>query len=207
MQQVNTVSQKRLDGHRGMTQQDLEIRKPYDLEENFRKLVDRSWKRIPGTGNKEENTITGQVRGRSQAIEPLYIEELIVPASKIKYLAFFGRVFRFGKVATKTSMTTVGRWMSKAEYELMTKTGQMVEGAGGQTFVTTGGPGAFNAAAKGSVYAEFQVPTSSLLQGGQANWFKVIGPNAGKAMQGALQKQGGQLLPRVHNLSPILKTK
>lgn len=54
-------------------------------------------------------------------------------------------------------MTTVGRWMSKTEYEMMVKTGRMVEGAGGQTFVATGGPGAFNAAAKGSVYVEFQV--------------------------------------------------
>lgn len=104
-------------------------------------------------------------------------------------------------------MTTVGRWMSKAEYEIMVKTGKMVEGAGGQTFVATGGQNAFTSAAKGSVYAEFQVPTNSLLQGGKEGWFKVIGPNAGKAMQGALQKQGGQLLPKVKNLTPILKTK
>jgi RHS repeat-associated protein len=104
-------------------------------------------------------------------------------------------------------MTTVGRWMSKAEYEIMANSSKMVEGAGGQTFVATGGSEAFNAAAKGSVYAEFQVPTNSLLQGGQANWFKVLGPNAGKAMQGALQKQGGQLLPQIQNLTPILKVK
>jgi hypothetical protein len=104
-------------------------------------------------------------------------------------------------------MTTVGRWMSKSEYELMAKTGKIIEGAGGQTYVATGGPSAFNAAAKGSVYAEFQVPSSSLLQGGQSNWFKLIGPNAGKAMQGALQKQGGKILPNIQNLSPILKVK
>ncbi|WP_260209666.1 RHS repeat domain-containing protein [Apibacter adventoris] len=108
---------------------------------------------------------------------------------------------------SKVGMTTVGRWMSKAEYEIMVKTGKMVEGAGGQTFVATGGQNAFTSAAKGSVYAEFQVPTNSLLQGGKEGWFKVIGPNAGKAMQGALQKQGGQLLPKVKNLTPILKTK
>ena len=83
----------------------------------------------------------------------------------------------------------------------------MVEGSGGQTFVTIGGPGSFNAAAKGSIYAEFQVPTSSLLKGGQANWFKVLGPNSGKAMQAALQNQGGQLLPQIRNLSPVLKVK
>ncbi|WP_449374831.1 TreTu family toxin [Bacteroides luti] len=67
-------------------------------------------------------------------------------------------------------------------------------------FVTTGGADAFTAAAKGSVYAEFQVPTSSLLQGGQVNWFKVIVPNADRAMQNALLKQ-------VKNLSPILQIK
>ncbi len=112
-----------------------------------------------------------------------------------------------GNQAANTGMTTVGRWMSKAEYEMMANTGRMVEGAGGQTFVATGGSGAFNAATKGSVYVEFQVATNSLLQGGQANWFKVLGPNAGKAMQGALQKQGGELLPQIQNLSPILKIK
>ncbi|MHA6697867.1 TreTu family toxin [Chryseobacterium sp. A321] len=104
-------------------------------------------------------------------------------------------------------ITTVGRWMSNAEYTTMSKTGQMIEGAGGQTFVATGGADAFTAAARGSVYAEFQVPTNSLLQGGQANWFKVIGPNAGKAMQSALQKQGGQVLPQIKNLSEIIKVK
>jgi len=97
--------------------------------------------------------------------------------------------------------------MSKAEYGVMSKTGRMVEGAGGQTFVGTGGSSAFSGAARGSVYAEFQVPTNSLLQGGQANWFKVLGPNSGRAMQGALQKQGGQLLPKIQNLSPILQIK
>jgi RHS repeat-associated protein len=108
---------------------------------------------------------------------------------------------------SKVGFVSVGRWMSKAEYQIMIETGRMVEGAGGQTFVATGGANAFTAAAKGSVYAEFQIPASSLLQGGQANWFKVIGPSAGKAMQTALQKQGGELLPSIENLSPILQVK
>ena len=97
--------------------------------------------------------------------------------------------------AAETGMTTVGRWMSQAEYDIMAKSGQMVKGSGGQTFVATGGPDAFTAAAKGSVYAEFQVPTNSLLQWGQTSWFKVIGPSAGNAMKAMLQKQGGELLP------------
>jgi hypothetical protein len=111
------------------------------------------------------------------------------------------------KGPAQESMTLVGRWMSKAEYNKMRATNRMVEGAGGQTFVATGGPDAFTAAGKGSVYAEFEVPTNSLIQGGQPNWFKAIGPSAGKAMQSALQKQGGQQLPQVQNLSPVLKTK
>ncbi|OYQ50025.1 hypothetical protein CHU92_00195 [Flavobacterium cyanobacteriorum] len=111
------------------------------------------------------------------------------------------------KIAPKVGMTTVGRWMSLAEYETMQTTGQMVEGAGGQTFVSTSGPNSFSAAVKGSVYAEFQVPTNSLLKGGAEGWFKTIGPNAGKAMQTQLVKQGGQQLPKIQNLSPILKVK
>jgi hypothetical protein len=35
--------------------------------------------------------------------------------------------------AASSSTITVGRWMSKAEYEMMANTGRMVEGAGGQT--------------------------------------------------------------------------
>ena len=113
----------------------------------------------------------------------------------------------FRGFAGKAGMTTVGRWMSKSEYEIMAQTGQMVEGAGGQTFVATGGPNAFSAAAKGSVYAEFQVPTNSLLQGGQSGWFKVLGPNAMASQQYMLQKQGGELLPQIQNLTNILLTK
>ncbi|MGB4775790.1 MAG: hypothetical protein WBP45_11500 [Daejeonella sp.] len=104
-------------------------------------------------------------------------------------------------------MTTVGRWMSKAEYLAMKNGGRVLEGTGGQTFVMKGGSDFFKGASKGSIYAEFQVPSNSLLQGGQSNWFKVIGPNASKIMQGAVEKQGRQLLPQIQNLSPILQIK
>ena len=106
-------------------------------------------------------------------------------------------------------VTTVGRWMSKTEYATMSKTNQMIEGAGGKTSVAIGGADAFKGAAKGSVYVEFGVPTNSLVQGGQSNWFSVIGPNANRVMQATVQKQGGQLINEIQikNLSPILKTK
>jgi RHS repeat-associated protein len=111
---------------------------------------------------------------------------------------------RFG---ARAGWTTVGRWMSLAEYETMQATGTMVEGAGGQTFVATGGPTAFTAAAKGSVYVEFQVATKNLLQGGVEGYYKTIGPNAGRAMQTQLAKQGGQLTPTIQKLTPILQVK
>lgn len=97
----------------------------------------------------------------------------------------------------------VGRWMSNTEFEMVQCSGRMVEGAGGQTFVTTGGAESFSAALKGSIYAEFEVPSNSLLQGGGPNWYKASGPNAGKAMQSALNKQGGQLLPEIRGLKQI----
>lgn len=112
------------------------------------------------------------------------------------------------RAGAPAGMTTVGRWMSLSEYETMQATQSMVEGAGGQTFVSTTGPASYGAqAAKGSVYAEFQVPTKSLLQGGRADWFKTIGPSAGRAMQSKLAKQGGQIMPTIQKLSPILKIK
>ena len=84
---------------------------------------------------------------------------------------------------------------------------RVIEGAGGKTSVAVGGSDAFTSAARGSVYAEFQVPTNSLIQGGQPSWFSILGPNASKSQLFMLEKQGGQILPQIKNLSPILKTK
>ncbi len=114
----------------------------------------------------------------------------------------------FAGEAAAVEMTTVGRWMSQTEYDAMVTSGRMLEGGGGQTFVSTNGFADYmGQATKGSVYAEFQVPTSSLLKGGKDGWFKAIGPNSSKSMQQALSKQGGEMLPKVENLSPVLKTK
>jgi hypothetical protein len=137
------------------------------------------------------------------------------------FLTCAAEVFTFGYASTlnvgtkattsaaksSTNMTTVGRWMSKGEYAAMKNGTSVLEGAGGQTFVTKGGSHLFSSAPKGSVYVEFQVPTNSLLQGGKTGWYKVLGPNAGKSQQYLLQKQGGSLLPQYQNLSPILQVK
>ena len=101
----------------------------------------------------------------------------------------------------------VGRWMSENEYNIMKKTGRMVEGDGGSTFVATGGSDAYKGAKAGSVYVEFKIPKNSLIQGGKPNWYKVIGPNARANQIYQLNKQGGQMLPKVRSLSPILKIK
>lgn len=101
----------------------------------------------------------------------------------------------------------VGRWMSENEYNIMKKTGRMVEGPEGLTFVATGGSDAFQGAKVGSVYVEFKVPKNSLIQGGKPNWYKTVGPSAKGSQIRALNKQGGQMLPKVRSLSPILKIK
>lgn len=103
--------------------------------------------------------------------------------------------------------TTVGRWMSRAEYDMMKSTGRVLPGAGGKTSVSVGGSDSFKAAAKGSVYVEFDVPTSSLLQGGQSGWYSILSSDASKSLLYVLQKQGGQVLPLIQNLSPIIKVK
>ncbi|MDH2636488.1 RHS repeat-associated core domain-containing protein [Acinetobacter sp. V110_1] len=106
-----------------------------------------------------------------------------------------------------TEWVTVGRWMSVGEYNTMKLNNHVLEGAGGLTFVTQGGSKMFPSAAKGSVYAEFSVPSNSLLRGGADGWYKVVGPNAMKSQQYMIQKQGGTLLPPYRNLTPILERK
>jgi RHS repeat-associated protein len=69
---------------------------------------------------------------------------------------------------------TVGRWMSKAEYEAMMRTGMVQRGGGGLTYVVyPPSPGAYTSARPGSVYVEFDVPRSSLIPGGRAGDYKI----------------------------------
>lgn len=102
----------------------------------------------------------------------------------------------------------VGRWMSEEEYRKMKLTGRVQEGAGGSTSVVANGPESFLSQARlGCVYVEFDVSKASLLQGGQLDWYKLVGPNAPKSMKFMLDKQGGELLPEVSNLTGILRRK
>ena len=53
----------------------------------------------------------------------------------------------------------------------------------------------------------FTLIQNSLIQGGKPNWYKTVGPSAKGSQIRALNKQGGQMLPKVRSLSPILKIK
>jgi hypothetical protein len=75
-------------------------------------------------------------------------------------------------------LTRVGRWMSQEEFNLMSETGRVVEGAGGRTYVVRPpNPGSYTGARPGSVYAEFDVPTSVLKPASKPEWAVIPGPN------------------------------
>jgi len=104
--------------------------------------------------------------------------------------------------------TTVGRWMSEKELSLMDKTGRVQESFSTKTDVSVNGASDFKPMAKtGSVYVEFDVPSSSLIGGGKPGWFHMIGPNAGKSRKAALKSQGGEMLPKFKNKSEVIDKK
>lgn len=95
----------------------------------------------------------------------------------------------------------VGRWMSQTEYNGMKMSGRVLEGSGGKTSVSVNGvTDHANEAKNGSVYVQFEVPADSLVQGGNVGWYSLIGPNAGQSQKMALQKQGGEMLPKFRGL-------
>ncbi|WP_134434926.1 hypothetical protein [Pseudomonas azotoformans] len=75
----------------------------------------------------------------------------------------------------------------------MQSSNKIVEGGGGQTFIST----------KGFVCVEFDVPSSGLLQGGKEGWYRMIGLDASKSQQYLLNKQGGEYLPEVKNITVL----
>jgi filamentous hemagglutinin len=114
-----------------------------------------------------------------------------------------GSLLKLGetKVINNVSMTRVGRWMSPGELLQMQGNNRVVQGAGGQTYISINGAADFKgAASKGAVYVEFDVPSSGLLQGGKEGWYKMIGQDASKSQQYLLEKQGGEHLPEVKNI-------
>jgi hypothetical protein len=68
--------------------------------------------------------------------------------------------------------------MDPGEYDQMVESGRVQEGAGGRTYVVhPAEPSGYTGAPPGSVFARFDVPSDSLIQGGQPNWFFIKGPN------------------------------
>ncbi|KFB99281.1 hemolysin [Trabulsiella guamensis ATCC 49490] len=109
-------------------------------------------------------------------------------------------------IINEVSVTRVGRWMSPDELSQMQNGGKVVQGGGGQTFISTRGASDFKSTAPaGSVYVEFDVPTNSLLQGGKDGWYKLIGPDASKSQQFMLNKQGGSQLPEAKSITVLDK--
>lgn len=94
--------------------------------------------------------------------------------------------------------------MSSVELEAMQSTNRVVQGGGGQTYISVNGAGDFRATApSGSLYVEFDVPVDSLVQGGKQGWFKMLGPDASKSQKFMLGKQGGEELPKVGNVKIV----
>lgn len=101
--------------------------------------------------------------------------------------------------------TRVGHWSPLSSYKQMISTGSTVTEQGGMTFFSTNGPNGWTAAPKGWVYSEMDIPTASLINGGQANWLKAVHSEAGVSQRLMLQKQGGMFTPPVFNVSqPLL---
>jgi RHS repeat-associated protein len=71
-------------------------------------------------------------------------------------------------------LVRVGRWMSQAEYDAMERTGMVQRGAGGYSYVVyPANKDAYKSARPGSVYAEYDVPHSSLIPGGRTGDYKM----------------------------------
>jgi hypothetical protein len=107
---------------------------------------------------------------------------------------------------TGSNTTRVGRWMSQAEYDKMVNTGKVQEShTSNTTYVANPAtPEAFGRqASPGSIYVEFDVPTSAL-KSTQEGWARIIGPNTIDAR--LLQKQGVQpptAMPNATNIEIV----
>jgi Tfp pilus assembly protein PilV len=81
--------------------------------------------------------------------------------------------------------TRVGRWMSQREFDQMSGTGRVVEGAGGRTYVISPpDPAGYLGAPRGSIYAEFNVPSDSLFPASKPIFWQIPGPGITTKMFG-----------------------
>ena len=108
------------------------------------------------------------------------------------------------KAASLNPTETVGRWMSRAEYEEMLRTGYVQESRIGTTYVARpANPNAFVKQAKvGSLYIEFDVPSVSLISTGD-EWAKIIGPNSLQGRYALIKGLPIPQMPRAYNIQII----
>jgi len=87
--------------------------------------------------------------------------------------------------------------MSEAEYNKMLATGKVQMSPDGNTsyVANPADPSAFRAASSGSVYVEFDVPTSSLYPAGNENWGQI--PGSGSLIDRFNQSKG---LPAINEM-------
>jgi RHS repeat-associated protein len=105
------------------------------------------------------------------------------------------------KEAAPAMTTRVGRHMSPAEFEAMSASGKVQESLTGTTHVASpANPASFGAQAKrGTIYAEFDVPTNSLKPTSDG-WAKVVGPNS---LEGRMAGKKGDAIPQMPNAENI----
>jgi RHS repeat-associated protein len=90
---------------------------------------------------------------------------------------------RVGTIAAKGAgggedVTRVGRWMRQQDYEEMVRTGRVQPGKDGSArVIQPPNPRGYRDAPPGSVYAEFNVPSSALFPGGRDDWRIILGPD------------------------------
>ena len=104
-------------------------------------------------------------------------------------------------------VTTVGRWMHPNELAKMQKTGMVQESDSGITHVADpADPEAFGRQAKrGTVYVEFDVPSSSL-EPSSTGWSQILGPGSPTGRLAVRKGLPVPQMPPAANINPI-KTK
>ncbi len=101
-------------------------------------------------------------------------------------------------------LVTVGRWMSRAEYDAMVKAGRVLESPSGGAKGVLYPPNStsYKAAPKGDVYVEFQVPKSSLAPKSTGQ-MSIPGPNSPQGRLAVKQGKAPPQMPKATNIKIV----
>ncbi len=100
------------------------------------------------------------------------------------------------------SILRVGRWMSRAEYDVMVATGQMQPALDRREMKHVTAPpdrSSFRAADAGSIFIEFDVVDAQMAPGGKQGWYIVYGPNSFHGRNAISKGRTVAALPDVQN--------